>query len=222
MSTYILMRILESAPRRYDRGIRLLTLGRLEGAYDRLASHVQDGQRVLDIGCGTGALALRAARRGARVKGIDRNPEMLEIARERAFEAGLERRTEWAEVGVAELGEEEPESYDAVLSGLCFSELSEDELRYALDQASRLLAPGGLLLVVDEARPRGRWRRAWHRLLRAPLVAVTYLLTQQTTRPVADLPGRVRRAGLLPVSVRSGSRGGLIELVARKPTAGEG
>ncbi|HUW96689.1 MAG TPA: class I SAM-dependent methyltransferase, partial [Anaerolineae bacterium] len=39
MSTYVLMRILESAPSRYDRGLRILTLGRLDRAYDRLASH---------------------------------------------------------------------------------------------------------------------------------------------------------------------------------------
>jgi hypothetical protein len=43
MSTYVLMRILASAPRRYELGIRLLTLGRLDQAYDRLASHIQQG-----------------------------------------------------------------------------------------------------------------------------------------------------------------------------------
>jgi len=59
MSTYVLMRVLESAPRRYDLGIRLLTLGRVDRAYDRLASQIESGQRVLDLGCGTGALAVR-------------------------------------------------------------------------------------------------------------------------------------------------------------------
>ena len=79
MSTYVLMRILESAPRRYDLGIRLLTLTRLDKAYDRLAGYIERGQRVLDLGCGTGALTLRAAQRGAKVKGIDIN------ARDRTF-----------------------------------------------------------------------------------------------------------------------------------------
>ena len=64
MSTYVLMRILESSPRRYDLGIRLLTLGHLDRAYDRLVGRIERGQRVLDLGCGTGALTLRAARRG--------------------------------------------------------------------------------------------------------------------------------------------------------------
>ncbi len=46
MSTYVLMRLLESAPRRYDWGIRLLTLGCLDKAYDRLARHIQRDERV--------------------------------------------------------------------------------------------------------------------------------------------------------------------------------
>ena len=50
MSATVLMRVLESAPSRYDLGIRLLTLGQVEQAYDRLAAHVQAGQRVLDVG----------------------------------------------------------------------------------------------------------------------------------------------------------------------------
>lgn len=81
MPTYVLMKVLESAPNRYDRGIRILTLGELDEAYDRLTSHIKPGQIVLDVGCGTGALTVRAAMRGARVKGIDVNPQMLEIAR---------------------------------------------------------------------------------------------------------------------------------------------
>lgn len=69
MSTYILMKILESAPSRYDKGICILTLGRLDKAYDHLTSYIKKGQRVIDLGCGTGALTLRAAQKGAKVKG---------------------------------------------------------------------------------------------------------------------------------------------------------
>lgn len=221
MSTYVLMRILESAPRRYDLGIRLLTLGRLDKAYDRLAGHIERGQRVLDIGCGTGALTLRAARRGATVVGIDINAQMLEIAVRRAREAGLMENVELVEIGVAELDRESAESYDAVTSGLCFSELSEDELAYTLEQVARILRPGGLLLVADEVRPRNIVTRLLHLLVRVPLAALTYVVTQQTTRAVAKLPENIKAADLSIVSLNSSPLGSFSEIVARKPAGGK-
>ena len=211
------MRILESAPRRYDLGIRLLTLGCLGKAYDRLASHIERGQQVLDLGCGTGALTLRAAQRGAKVKGIDINAEMLEIARQRVHEAGFTETIELAEMGVAELDSEETRHYDAVMSGLCFSELSEDELSYAIKEVTRVLRPGGLLLIADEIKPRGYVKRLIHSLIRIPLAALTYLITQQTTHPASNLPERLMDAGLLIVSVHLSPLGSFGEFVARKP-----
>jgi ubiquinone/menaquinone biosynthesis C-methylase UbiE len=217
MSTYVLMRILESAPRRYDLGIRLLTFGNLDRAYDRLAGNLRKDQRVLDLGCGTGALTLRAARLGARVKAIDVNIQMLEIARQRADAAGLANKVDFQEVGVAELDSEAPGSYDAVMSGLCFSELSEDEIHYTLKQIMRILKPGGLLLLADEVKPAGLTRRLVRALIKVPLAVFTYVITQQTTHAINNLPGRLAEAGLAIESVRSNALRSLIELVARKP-----
>jgi ubiquinone/menaquinone biosynthesis C-methylase UbiE len=221
MSTYILMKILESAPARYDQGIRILTLGKLDAAYDRLTSHIQKGQRVLDLGCGTGALTLKAARRGARVKGIDINSQMLDIAQKKAADAGLSQQTKFQEKGVAELGDEEPETYDAITSGLCFSELSEDEIAFGLKEAQRILRPGGLLLVADEVRPGGLIRPMFNSILRLPLAAVTYLFTQTTTHQVRDLPEKVKKAGFRVKSSRLNALGDFIELVAIKPIPGQ-
>ncbi len=134
MSTYILMKILESAPSRYDRGIYLLTLGKINKVYDHLSSYIKEGQKVLDIGCGTGALTIKAAKKGAQVKGIDVNPQMLEIARKKMEKENLTKNVELQEMGVAELGSEESESYDVVMSGLTFSELTQDELNYTLKE----------------------------------------------------------------------------------------
>jgi ubiquinone/menaquinone biosynthesis C-methylase UbiE len=217
MSTYILMRILESAPRRYELGIRLLTLGCLDKAYDRLASHIEPGQKILDLGCGTGGLTLRAAQRGAKVKGIDINVPMLEIARQRVHKAGLTEIVELAEMGVAELDGGEAQAYDAVMAGLCLSELSEDEVTYTLNQVARILRPGGLLLVADEINPRGLGKRLIHALTRAPLAALAYVITQQTTHPASNLAETVMDAGLSIVSVHYNLLGSFGEFVARKP-----
>ncbi len=217
MSTYVLMRILESAPHRYDLGMRLLTFGAVERAYDRLATRVEAGQRVLDVGCGTGALALRMARRGAQVKAIDVSAEMLEMAARRSREAGLDDRITLVEMGVAELDREPAGRYDVVSSGLCLSELSDDERSYTLAQALRILAPRGLLLVADEVPPRSRIARGLRGLVRAPLGALTWLVTQQTTHAVPDLEERIRAAGFELVSRHRGGLGDFAEIVARRP-----
>jgi ubiquinone/menaquinone biosynthesis C-methylase UbiE len=211
------MRILESAPHRYELGIRMLTLGRLDKAYDQLASNIEPGQQVLDIGCGTGALTLRAARLGAKVKGIDINSQMLEIAGQNLKRAGLTGQVELAEMGVAELDTEETEGYDVVISGLCFSELSDDEIRYTLKEVARILKPGGLLLMADEIKPVGFVNRLIHALIRIPLVALTYLITQQTTHPATNLRGKIKAAGFVIKSVQLNRLGSFGEFIAQKP-----
>ncbi len=217
MSTFILMRILESTPCRYDRGVRILTLGRLDSIYDSLTSYIKKGQHVLDIGCGTGALTLRAALKGAKVKGIDINPQMLEITKKRSAELKLEQNIELCEMGAAELGDEKAGSYDVVMSGLCFSELTEDELIYTLKEIKRLLKPGGILLVADEVRSKSILRKILSWLIRFPLAIITYLITQTSTNAVRNLPERIEGAGLLIESVRLSRVGSFMELVVRKP-----
>lgn len=217
MSTYILMKLLESAPSRYDRGIRLLTGKRLDRAYDRLTSRIRKRDKVLDIGCGTGALSLMAAKKGAIVKGIDLNSRMLKIAQIRANKENLSNRIEFSEMGVAELGEEKQHSFDVAMSGLCFSELTNDELQYTLKEIRRLLKPGGLLLVVDEVKPRNIFKRIFIWLPRMFLKAIVYLLAQSTTRALKNLPEKIKESGLLIEDVKLNWWENFMELIARKP-----
>jgi len=211
------MKVLESAPDRYDMGIRILTLGRLDKAYDRLTSYIKSGQKVLDIGCGTGALTLRAALKGANVKGIDLNLQMLEIAQKRANKTNVQKNVEFCEMGAAELDSEKTENYDVVMSGLCFSELTEDELIYTMKEVKRILKPKGILLVADEVIPNRLSKKMFNWLIRFPLVIITFILTQTTTKTVDNLPEMTEKAGFLIESVRLNKMGNFIELIGKKP-----
>jgi ubiquinone/menaquinone biosynthesis C-methylase UbiE len=221
MSTFVLMRLLESAPRRYDLGIRLLSLGRNERMHEQMAEQVEAGERLLDIGCGTGSLALRCARRGARVTGIDISPQMLDVARRKVAAAGLTDELELREMSALDLDEAFPEkSFDVIMSSLVFSELSEDEQRFVLRQCRRLLTDGGRLLVADEVAPRSWPLRLLSRALRLPLVVLTYILTQTTTRAVAGLEEKIAGAGFAIRSAERSLLGGLELVVAAKNEEG--
>ena len=197
MSSSVFMKVLESAPYRYDRGIMMLTRGRIKEIYLKIAEMAaKPGSRVLDIGCGTGNVSLACAERGANVVGIDISAEMLEVAHLKAKAAELEGKIEFLEVGVAELesmtavGE-----FDAAVACLTFSELTPDEQTYTLSVAHSRLKPGGIVIIADEALPEQAFNRFVHRLARLPLAASAYLVTQTTTRPLEDMTGRLRKAG---------------------------
>lgn len=217
MSTFILMKILESVPSRYDRGIYILTLGKLDKIYARLTSRIKKGQTILDLGCGTGALTLRAAQKGAKVKGIDINAQMLEIAQKQVIKKNLLQNINLCEMGVAELETEKSDSYDMVMSGLCFSELSEDELIFTLKEVKRILKPGGFLHVADEVRPKNILKRILNGIVKFPLVIITYIITQTTIHSIENLPEKIKESGLLIESVRLNNMENFIEVVAKNP-----
>ena len=220
--SYALMKALETAPARYDRGMAILTLGRLARVHRDIAARLrpttgQVGPSVLDLGCGTGALAQRLARQGGQVTGIDTSPAMLAQATRRVRAQGLESRVTLRELGIAELDTAFGDaSFDAVTATLLFSELSPDERDYALAQARRVLVPGGPLLVADEVRPDSALGRAATALLRLPAALLAYLLTQQTTRPVRGLRAAMERHGFEVVETRGYLAGTLRLFVARK------
>ncbi len=218
MSSLALMKWLESAPGRYDVGMRVVTLGRVGLLYDAVAEATapRSGVDVLEIGCGTGAVTTRLLDRGARVTALDQNPEMLERARNRLHDAGPDR-VRWIERTAAEIDALPERSFDAVTASLCLSEMSAIERRFVLREAVRRLRSGGTIVVADEVVPRHCAERFLVRLLRGPQVALGWLLAGTLSRPIPDLSAELREAG---ADVRGEHRwlfGSLAIFVATRP-----
>ena len=111
-----------------------------------------DGQRILDLGCGTGTLAIQVKRRqpGAEVVGLDADPEMLGQARAKAEQADVELRL--AE-GMSDELPFEDGSFDRVLSTLFFHHLDPEPKRRTAREIARVLRRGGELHVADWGAP---------------------------------------------------------------------
>jgi ubiquinone/menaquinone biosynthesis C-methylase UbiE len=190
----VFMKWLETRPEDYDRGIRLLTLGRLRPLKERIARQVSEGMRVLEIGCGTGTLTALMAERGAAVTALDASPTMLAQAEEKVAGAGLDVSFHLADASL--IGEMfPPGSYDLIVAALLFSELAPEARQTALAGCRDLLAPGGRLLIADEVVPRGPWARTLYTLVRTPLAVLTWLLTRTSTAPLRDFEARLADAG---------------------------
>jgi demethylmenaquinone methyltransferase/2-methoxy-6-polyprenyl-1,4-benzoquinol methylase len=197
MSSFAFMKVLESSAHRYDRGVRWLSRGRIDRIYSTVSDLAASPElRILDIGCGTGGVAIACATLGAHVVGIDLNADMLEIARSKPLPFGATGTVEWIQIGIAEIEDRfESSSFDAVTACLVLSELSSDERTYALEAAYSCLRPGGRIVLADEAAPNSATRRAIHMLGRLPLAVVARILTQTTTRAVTGLVDMLRQTG---------------------------
>jgi ubiquinone/menaquinone biosynthesis C-methylase UbiE len=147
----------------YDPMVRLLF--REEAGKRQLLEQadVRPGQRVLDVGCGTGTLALMIKTEfpEARVVGLDGDPKALARARRKLAEAGVDVALE---EGLAYELPYPDASFDRVFSSLVLHHLSREHKRRTLAEILRVLAPGGAFHLLDFGRPVGAWQRALARV----------------------------------------------------------
>ena len=121
------------------------------------------GQRMLDLGCGTGTLVLMARRRhpDTTVVGVDGDPTILGIARRKAQRAGIPVQLD---EGMAYALPYADRSFDAVVSTLTFHHLAPDQQERTLAEVRRVLRPGGRLVIADLSRPHNRLMHLVQRL----------------------------------------------------------
>jgi SAM-dependent methyltransferase len=100
------------------------------------------GQRLLDLGTGTGTLARGFAQRGCRVTGLDPSASMLEQARELDREEGV--RVAYVQASAEETGLPDA-SFDVVTAGQCWHWFKRD---VAAKEAMRVLRPNGVLVIA--------------------------------------------------------------------------
>jgi ubiquinone/menaquinone biosynthesis C-methylase UbiE len=143
---------------RYDLLVQLgarFYLGGSERALRQMTAdmaQLQSGETVLDVGCGTGTLAMFAKERvGAtgHVSGIDPSASFLATACRKAARRGLSIDFQ---PGVIEQLAFPNQSFDVVLSSMMTHQLPDDLKRQGLAEIARVLKPGGRLLVLDFRR----------------------------------------------------------------------
>jgi SAM-dependent methyltransferase len=184
----------------FDPAVRLTTRERTfkRRLLDRAA--IAPGEAVLDIGCGTGTLAIELKQRtpGARVTGLDADADILQRARRKAADEGIDVEL------VEALSTDMPfadGSFDAVLSTLFFHHLDHDAKRATLAEVARVLRLGGRLHVAD-------WGKPQDPVMRGLFVTVRALDGFDVTADNARgaLPRLFEEAGLVDAGVQDSFR----------------
>ncbi len=148
-------------PSNYDGLMRMLLRGKEEELREYTVSraNLKAGETVLDIGCGTGLLALTAKKKvgdqGA-VTGIDPSPEMVAFARDRAI--GQDSKVQFEEGTIQQLRFND-NSFDAVFCSLVVHHVPESARDRGIQEIFRVLKPGGRIIMVEFAPPESRFKR---------------------------------------------------------------
>lgn len=154
-------------------------------------AQIAAGQRVLDLGAGTGTLTvmIKQACPSADVVGLDGDPRVLTIARDKATAAGVAIRFDH---GLATALPYDDAAFDRVLSSLMLHHLTAEDKQGALGEAWRVLRPGGELHVLDFGPPQNAV--AW-------LISLVFRRLERAADNIAGrLPEMFRQAGFIAVA----------------------
>jgi ubiquinone/menaquinone biosynthesis C-methylase UbiE len=144
-------------------------------------AHIQAGEKVLEVGCGTGSLTLAAKKRAGpagEVHGIDAAPEMIRVARRKAARAGADIDFR---VGLIQDIPFPDAQFDVVLASFMIFHMPEETRCKGLAEIRRVLKPGGRLLIVDFEPPSQPGRRTLATLVIGHLLG-GHTMMQHTVR----------------------------------------
>jgi cyclopropane-fatty-acyl-phospholipid synthase len=155
---------------------------------------LQEGERVLDVGCGWGSFVIHAAaNHGVEALGITLSPAQAELARRRVAEAGLADRVEIRVADYRDLGAAD-ERYDAIASIGMVEHVGANQIDLYARQLAGLLEPGGLLLNHGIARLR-------HGEAEAGPFSERYVFPDAAPLHVSRVSLALERAGIEPLHV---------------------
>jgi ubiquinone/menaquinone biosynthesis C-methylase UbiE len=138
----------------YDLLIWLITLGQERAFRERMLrlTHLQPGESVLDVGCGTGSLAIAAKRQvgpTGTVYGLDASPEMIARAEKKAGKAGVDIGFK---IAFAQSLPYPDAQFDVVLTTIMLHHLPKKARAELAGEIRRVLKPGGRALAIDFGR----------------------------------------------------------------------
>jgi demethylmenaquinone methyltransferase/2-methoxy-6-polyprenyl-1,4-benzoquinol methylase len=204
MLMYSWMVWVEYAPERYDVSVMLLTGGRIDRIKDEIASHIRPGDAVLDIGCGTGSLAIKCIERGAHVTGIDISESMLAECRKNLVRTGHASHMRIVKDSITNLGATvEPGSLDVIVSTMVMGELSKSYLDHILRDCRVALKPGGRILIADEVWPERLLARIVFRVVMTVMWVPQFAILRRAFFPIRHLDRIIAAAGFEIVSKTS-------------------
>lgn len=147
----------------YDVFVRFVLMGQHQKMIQSTVeiANIQANETVLDVGCGTGTLAIaakKASPHGVMIHASDAALEMIDRARQKAIEADVD--VEFTH-GLVEDIQAPDNTYDLVMNSLMIHHLPGELRDKAFAEIYRVIKPGGRLLIVDFEPPKNRFTRAW-------------------------------------------------------------